>query len=110
MKIKKQFGASLLMIEAGAVEPNIKTRTPNLIEMVMEEKGLKLRLRFVKVELKEGERSLSFTAEAALSNEEFTRMKITGVRDLKQKGFGIRPEHSLNMLVKGDKVYFYSGN
>lgn len=105
VRIKKTFGSVNLGVNAGVVKPNRVIPT-NLLEYAIMDKGYKLKLKNVKINLREGDKSMELEADMALSNEEFSRMKIKGIHHINQKGFKINPDtRAIKLTIRNDKVH-----
>lgn len=104
VKIKKTFGDIKLEVSAGVIRPNRVIPT-NILEYALMDKGYKLKLKNVSVNLKDKDKSIELEADMALSNEEFSRMTIKGIWRLKQKGFNISDDtRAIKLAIKNDKV------
>ena len=101
--VKKQFGETTLIITAGTMKPH-RVQPGNILEFMMDAE-YKLRLKNVKLNLMEGQKSLELKADAAFSNEDFTRIKIKGIYHISQKGFNLRPiRGAMKLTIKDGKV------
>jgi len=104
VQIKKRFGDITLVVSAGIMRPN-KPMPTNLLEFVMMDKGYKIKLKNIKLNLKDKDKSIELDADMALSNEEFTRMTIKGIRHINQKGFKIGSNtRAIKLSIRDDKV------
>lgn len=104
VKIKKTFGDIKLEVSAGVIRPNRVIPT-NILEYALIDKGYKLKLKNVSVNLKDKDKSIELEADMALSNEEFSRMTIKGIWRLKQKGFKISDDtRAIKLTIRIDKV------
>ena len=105
VRIKKTFGSVNLEVNAGVVKPNMVIPA-NILEYAITDKGYKLKLKNVKIDLREGDKSMELEADLALSNEEFSRMTIKGIHHINQKGFKINPDtRAIKLTIRNDKMH-----
>jgi hypothetical protein len=107
VKIKKLFEEVNLEISAGVMKPHKDIDfSTNILEYLMKDKGYKLKLKNVKINLKDKDKSIELEADMALSNEELSRMTIKGIRRINQKGFEIDTDtRAIKLTIKNDGVH-----
>jgi len=107
VKIKKSFEEVKLEVSAGVMKPHKDIDLPtNILEYLMKDKGYKLKLKNVKINLKDKDKSIELEADMALSNEELSKMTIKGIRRINQKGFGIDTDtRAIKLTIKNGGVH-----
>jgi hypothetical protein len=106
IKATKKYGDSALVLEVGVATPYMPRQGSMLTFMrdSAEASKYKLRLRGVKLRIEEKERSMEVRARRGLSNEDFTNIKLTGIKVDWQKGYTLRSGENIELKVRGEGV------
>ena len=104
IKVTKKVGDMTLLISVSTVRPHLP-KPGNLLQYAMEKSdgtNYKLQIRRVKLRLEGKGRYLELEAGSGFSTEDFTTMRLKGLRINSQKGFSLAPDtKEIKMTVIG---------
>jgi hypothetical protein len=109
VSIKKQFRNTTLIIDASILKPHIQMPLSFLQMVTGNDDKYSLRLRNVKIHLIEHAKDLLIEGTEALSNAEFTSLKIKLHSVLSNNGYTINPNAECVVIkISGNKVKVFS--
>lgn len=103
--IKKRIGNIKMELFAGILEPN-KPKVMDPLVIILENKGYVNKIKYIKLKLVSKKRQLFIEGESALTNKNYTKIEVRGIKNIQNKGFSVpKNTHTATIHIKKKDVF-----